>query len=524
MAMKDWFRKIQPVQLYVVLLLTIAFFVIELIVSHITHALTLLMDSYHMLCNIMALAGCLITLKYGEKSPLEDNDLSKTQSVESNVGEELTTKSTTCQDKEKSKSSHNRSNQEKKLRNTFGWARVDVVFTLICCVFLASLSFSIFVEALQTLIHIDHHDEMHHPIWVLCLGAAGLLMNGICYLLIGGYTYHQESFLYITESGDVVLDKVVINQSEPRRRSMLKTINTNISAPRQRQGVWEMTRDISGCVLVIICALVIFFTDKNIAKFVDPIISLFSAGSIMLLSYPYMKESCLILLQTIPDTIDIDSLKAQLLNHFPDIVNVHDFHVWQLTTHKIISTVHIIFQNPKVYTKIRNDLKEFFLEKGISQVTIQPEFFTKNASVDSLSSNKYAPDCLMACLGEVCKDSHCCPNYQQKSTGKLLLEATPPHASIASLESVEILNGGACSGKCNECEIKNDEEVKTNHPSDESKATSPCQIIVDNVQRQNDIVIYTCNDDTQEKRQPTCVQGNSGTDGETNTTADEQHM
>lgn len=76
--------------------------------------------------------------------------------------------------------------QENKLKNTFGWARVDVIVMLICCVFLASLSFSLLVEALQTLVHIDHLDEMHQPISVFCVGVAGLVLNGICYLLIGG--------------------------------------------------------------------------------------------------------------------------------------------------------------------------------------------------------------------------------------------------------------------------------------------------------------------------------------------------
>lgn len=63
MPVKDFFRKIQPVQLYVVLTLTVLFFIVELIVSHLTHALTLLMDSYHMLCHIMALVGCITTIK-----------------------------------------------------------------------------------------------------------------------------------------------------------------------------------------------------------------------------------------------------------------------------------------------------------------------------------------------------------------------------------------------------------------------------------------------------------------------------
>lgn len=351
MAMKEWFRKMQPIQLYVILALTIVFFITELIVSHLTHALTLLMDSYQMLCNILALTGCITTIKYSKTSASEDSDLKKTQSIASSIGEELTSNPSACHDKKKTESSPSRANQEKKLKNTFGWARIDVIVMLICCVFLASLCFSIFVEALQTLVHIDHHDEMHHPISVLCIGATGLLLNGVCYLLIGGYTFHQGSFLYVTESGDVVLNKVVVNESVQRgerRLSRTKNIHSTILPPRHRQGLWEMIRDINGCILVIICALLIFFTEKDVAKYIDPVISLISVTVIMILSFPYMKESCLILLQTMPDTINIESLKAELLNHFPDIVNVHDFHVWQLTASKVISTVHIIFQNPKI--------------------------------------------------------------------------------------------------------------------------------------------------------------------------------
>ena len=61
-----------------------------------------------------------------------------------------------------------------------------------------------------------------------------------------------------------------------------------------------------------------------------------------------VKEACLILLQTIPNTIDIELFKADLLKSFDDIVNVHDLHIWQLTASKYVSTVHIIFQNPNV--------------------------------------------------------------------------------------------------------------------------------------------------------------------------------
>lgn len=140
------------------------------------------------------------------------------------------------------------SRQEKKLRNTFGWARIDVMSMLICCIFIASLVFSLFVAAFQTLFHIDHNEQMHHPIPVLYLGCAGILLNGLCYLLIGGYTFHQGSFLYVTESGDVVLNRVVIPDVKQgaRRLSRTKREITGVGTVRQRQGCREMSRDILG--------------------------------------------------------------------------------------------------------------------------------------------------------------------------------------------------------------------------------------------------------------------------------------
>lgn len=99
------------------------------------------------------------------------------------------------------------SHSERRMKNTFGWARIDVLTMLVCCVFLTSLCFSLLVEALQTLIHIDHLDEMHHPLPVMSIGASGLLLNAFCYITIGGYTFNQGIFLYMTKSGEIILKR-----------------------------------------------------------------------------------------------------------------------------------------------------------------------------------------------------------------------------------------------------------------------------------------------------------------------------
>ncbi|XP_066244977.1 proton-coupled zinc antiporter SLC30A1 [Euwallacea similis] len=433
MPVKDFFCKFQPIQLYAVLTLTVLFFIVELIVSHLTHALTLLMDSYHMLCNILALAGCIVTIKYENVGSKTDSNSGKSEPQ--NV-EESTLK-TECQDQKGKKLSLAKSKQENKLRNTFGWARIDVITMLMCCVFLASFSFSVYVEALQTLVHIDHQDAMHQPVSVLCIGSAGLLLHGLCYLLIGGFTFHQGSFLYVTESGDVVLNKVVVNGNTKQLHNAMK----------KRQGLWEMTRDVVGCVLVIVCSLTVIFIDPQMAKYVDPAVALVSSTAIMILSYPYIKESCLILLQTIPDTINIDSMKSELMKHFPDIKNVHDFHIWQMTASKVISTVHLIFENPQVYHTVMKDIKEFFIENGVTQVTIQPEFFQSTSSLESLVSSKTPRDeCLMACQGATCKLSHCCPSYKEfednkfKYSSKEIIMPIVEDRATPTLKSVRIID------------------------------------------------------------------------------------
>ncbi|KAJ8866235.1 hypothetical protein PR048_032078, partial [Dryococelus australis] len=71
MTMKDWCKTLRPIQLYIIMVLTVAFLVAEMVVSHTTHALTLLVDAYHMMCNILSLMGCVVNIKVSSKEALK---------------------------------------------------------------------------------------------------------------------------------------------------------------------------------------------------------------------------------------------------------------------------------------------------------------------------------------------------------------------------------------------------------------------------------------------------------------------
>ncbi|XP_058829603.1 uncharacterized protein LOC131688959 [Topomyia yanbarensis] len=456
MPMKEWIHRLQPVQLYIVLVLSILYFLVQLFLSHISHALVLLVDSYHMLCNIIALTGYILTIKHSKKSPstgayreqlsvlkhaLDDATVdcfielpvqgAATPALAAEPSNSKEPSPASIKLKVKTKS---RQQRENSLRNTFGWTRIDVLTMLVVCIFLASFCFSAVVEALQTLSHIHHQDAMHYPIPVLILGSMGIILNGFCYLLIGGYTYHQGSFLYITSSGNVVLDRVVtgdgMRRGERRLSGSRKHVAALSSVPYEaakRQSLREMMRDICSTLFVIVCSVIVHYTneDEGTSKFVDPLCSIMSCVVLLSLSYPYMKESGMILLQTIPDTIDIDIFEKSLLESFPDIVSVHDLHIWQLSSNKYVSTAHIIFESPKVYTAINDQVINFFHDQGINQVTVQPEFKTMVPVLPLLAAPTAATGparnslCLMQCRQVACLQKHCCEGIVKEDCKKV---------------------------------------------------------------------------------------------------------
>lgn len=70
----------------------------------------------------------------------------------------------------------------------------------------------------------------------------------IVYFFYLGYTFHQGSFLYVTASGDVVLDSVAtatsISQGQRRISRSKRSLNMPIPPTRQRQGTLEAIKDI----------------------------------------------------------------------------------------------------------------------------------------------------------------------------------------------------------------------------------------------------------------------------------------
>ncbi|XP_028614883.1 zinc transporter 1 [Grammomys surdaster] len=162
--------------------------------------------------------------------------------------------------------------------------------------------------------------------------------------------------------------------------------------------------------------------------YLDPTLCIIMVCILLYTTYPLLKESALILLQTVPKQIDIKHLVKEL-RAVEGVEEVHELHVWQLAGSRIIATAHIKCEDPASYMQVAKTIKDVFHNHGIHATTIQPEF----ASVGSKSS---VVPCELACRTQ-CALKQCCGTRPQVHSGKDAEKA--PTVSISCLELSENL-------------------------------------------------------------------------------------
>ncbi|KAK6488935.1 zinc transporter 1-like [Huso huso] len=146
--------------------------------------------------------------------------------------------------------------------------------------------------------------------------------------------------------------------------------------------------------------------------YLDPTLCIIMVFILLYTTYPLLKESALILLQTVPKQIDMQLLNEKLRN-VEGVLAVHELHIWQLAGSRIIATAHIKCHDPTSYMDVAKRIKDFFHNEGIHATTIQPEFVTFN-------SESRISLCELSCRTQ-CAPKLCCGNGdkpEKKATDK----------------------------------------------------------------------------------------------------------
>ena len=223
---------------------------------------------------------------------------------------------------------------------TFGYQRAGVLAGFVNALSLMVLAVWILITAAQRFFH----PVTVEPRLMMIVAAAGVLMNGAIAALL--YKF----------SGDVNIRSVFLH----------------------------MLGDTLSTAAVIVGGFLIALTHQ---QWIDPMLSLIIAGMILLSSWSIVKETLHILLEGTPRVLDLGEIRAAM-QAVGGVVNVHDLHVWSLTSQSHALACHVqvvemqLAESEAVLERLNHQLRDHY---GIHHTTIQIEV-TDCPTVDGCSS------------------------------------------------------------------------------------------------------------------------------------------
>ncbi|CAB4054492.1 SLC30A1 [Lepeophtheirus salmonis] len=215
-------------------------------------------------------------------------------------------------------------------KNTFGYARAEVLGALINAVFLLALCFTIFVESIKRFVIVE---PISKPKNVLIVGGIGLLVNVLGLLLFHDAHGHSHGSHGHGHSHGKSDEK---KQAQGGSQMNMKGVFLHICA------------DALGSVIVMISASVIWLVDWEYEDYIDPALSL---------------------------ALKYATLRKKIVAEFPEVAEVHEFHVWNLVGSRIVASLHVTLKRQSDNNmEISRKIKEFFHRQGIHSTTIQLEY------------------------------------------------------------------------------------------------------------------------------------------------------
>lgn len=212
-------------------------------------------------------------------------------------------------------------------QRTFGLYRLEILAAFINALLLFGVAGYVLYEAISRLG--DERDVASTP--VLVVGVVGLVVNVIAFLLL--------------------------------RAGSKDSLNM--------QGAYlEVVSDMIGSIGVIVAAIVWGITDWT---WVDPVIGAAIGLFILPRAWKLGRQALRVLVQAAPDRLDVATLQRDLAA-IDGVVDVHDLHVWTLTSEMEVATAHMMVAAGTDHHAVLDAARTLLAEHhGITHATLQVE-------------------------------------------------------------------------------------------------------------------------------------------------------
>ncbi|MBM3707597.1 MAG: cation transporter [Actinobacteria bacterium] len=189
------------------------------------------------------------------------------------------------------------------------------------------------------------------------------LFNGIILLIITGFIFWEAYKRIISPKpiNEVEMFIIALAGLAVNIATALILWKASRESLNVRSAFIHMLGDTGSSVGVVIGAVIIYFTGFYI---IDAIFSIIIAVLILVWAVLLIRDSVRILMESAPKNININELKQNLVSNIDKVKDIHDIHVWEITTGMYCMTAHILIEDMSISKSrmVLNDLSRFLAE------------------------------------------------------------------------------------------------------------------------------------------------------------------
>ena len=220
-----------------------------------------------------------------------------------------------------------KSTQKGNNRYSYGYKRFSLLSSVFLCGILLVSSLFILLEAIERIAH----PQAVNAQGMLWLAILGIVINGAAVLKL--------------RTGDSLNERAVF---------------------------LHMMEDVLGWLAVLIASIVMSFDHLPI---LDPLLSICITLWVLFNVYRNLHATFKILLQRTPEEIDMQQLTSEI-EALPDVVSIHDLHVWSLDGLSHVMTLHVVAPDHTEHAEfeaLKQQIRDIGNRHAIGHVTIEFE-------------------------------------------------------------------------------------------------------------------------------------------------------
>ena len=134
----------------------------------------------------------------------------------------------------------------------------------------------------------------------------------------------------------------------------------------------HLLEDVFGWVAVLVVSIIIRFARL---PFLDPLLSLGISLFVLVKVLNKLIQTVRIFLQSVPESIGMEKLEHTVAG-IPEIIGIHDMHIWSLDGEYHVGTVHIVVEQDiprEQIPGIKQKVRDIMTNVGVQHVTIEIE-------------------------------------------------------------------------------------------------------------------------------------------------------